>query len=171
MRKDLIIAVLLTFCFTATLFMVATTRSQEYDPWADLNGDGKIDILDVVGVTGIYATTGDPAKNVTIVNWPKNNLAYSVDTTVGGFAGFESPYINTAGYSKISICIYTSAAQNTYTLHARHRTLTLDFNVDYAENMMFYVKTYDVPNEQVLVSFFNADASSRYLNLDIYLIA
>ncbi len=72
MRKDLIVAVLLTFCLTATLLMVATSRSQEYDPWADLNGDGKIDILDVVGTTGKYATTGDPTKNVWVTNWPSS---------------------------------------------------------------------------------------------------
>jgi hypothetical protein len=57
MRKDIIVTALLSFCLTATLFMIATTRSQEYDPWADLNGDGKIDILDVVGLTDPESVT------------------------------------------------------------------------------------------------------------------
>jgi hypothetical protein len=32
MKKDLIITTLLTFCLTASIFMVATSRSAEYDP-------------------------------------------------------------------------------------------------------------------------------------------
>jgi len=37
-----------------------TTTVSEYDPWCDLNGDGKIDIFDVVMVAGKYGTSGDP---------------------------------------------------------------------------------------------------------------
>ena len=83
MRKDLIIAVLLTFCLTATLFTIATTQSQEYDPWTDLNEDGKIDILDVVGMTSIYGTTGDSTKSVNVANWPvtKQQTVFWAQTT------------------------------------------------------------------------------------------
>lgn len=38
-RKDLIIAVLATFCLTASVFMVFPTRSADdpnWDPWADI---------------------------------------------------------------------------------------------------------------------------------------
>ncbi len=56
MRKDIIMTVLLTFCLTAILFMIATTNSQtepSYDPWADHNADGTIDIFDIV-IVGIH---------------------------------------------------------------------------------------------------------------------
>lgn len=46
-RKDLIIAVLVTFCLTATLFLVNTTKSQttgQYDPWLDVDHDGIINM-------------------------------------------------------------------------------------------------------------------------------
>lgn len=71
-KKDLIIAVLLTFCLTATLFTIIPTHSQvnPYDPWCDLNEDGVIDITDVVMATSRYRSTGDPTKNVTVTNWP-----------------------------------------------------------------------------------------------------
>jgi len=73
-KKHIVIAVLASFCLTSTLFMILPTRSQsddlEYNPWADLNEDGIIDIYDVVGVTGIYETTGTPVKNVNVTNWP-----------------------------------------------------------------------------------------------------
>jgi len=44
-KKDLIIAIVGTFCLTSTLFtMMIPTRSQTsngtYDPWYDLNDDG-----------------------------------------------------------------------------------------------------------------------------------
>lgn len=63
-----------TLCLTASLFAAVPTESARtataatYDPWADLNGDGRIDIMDVVGLTGIYGTTGNPARNVNVTN-------------------------------------------------------------------------------------------------------
>jgi len=56
--------------FVALLIYAPISQTQterQYDPWADMNDDGVIDILDVVKVTTIYGTTGDPAKSV-IVN-------------------------------------------------------------------------------------------------------
>jgi hypothetical protein len=77
-KKDLIIAVLSTFCLTATLFVIMPTRSAstqdnglEYDPWEDVNGDGKIDILDIVNLSNSYGATGNPTKNVNVTNWPE----------------------------------------------------------------------------------------------------
>lgn len=96
MKRDIVITGLLAFCLTATLFMTATTRSQEYDPWADLNEDGKIDILDIVGLTTIYGTTGDSTKDVTVTNWPvadqltvfwaQTTSAWSSDCNASGFS-------------------------------------------------------------------------------------
>lgn len=62
MRRDLITAVLLTFCI-ALMFVAVPTKSQgalEYDPWKDVNDDGKIDILDVTSLTGVYGAKGTP---------------------------------------------------------------------------------------------------------------
>ena len=70
MRKDLVVAVLCTFCLSATLFAVIPTRSQTesvYDPWYDLNDDGIIDILDVVLVTNKYGTTGTPINKTELL--------------------------------------------------------------------------------------------------------
>jgi hypothetical protein len=171
-RRDLVIVVLVTFCLTATIFMVFPTRSSSgtYDPWIDNNEDGAIDIFDAIGLANTFGTSGDPTKNVTVTNWPSNKLAYSIETSVGGVAGFESPYISVVGYSKISICIWNDAAQDQYWLYARHRG-GWDFTADYAENMPNdLVKTYDAPNEEIRVRFFNHDAGTRNLKLDVYLI-
>ena len=176
-KKDLIISVLATFCLTATLFIILPSRSAEpYNPWGDVSGptigepDGTINMRDINYEILRFNTFGDTAKNVTVANWPSNKLAYSIETSVGAVAGFESPYISVAGYSKISICIWNDAAQDQYWLYARHRG-GWDFTADYAENMPNnLVKTYDAPNEEIRVRFFNHDAGSRNLKLDVYLI-
>lgn len=71
-RKDLVIAVLVTFCLTATLFFINTTRSMstaQYDPSLDINHDGKIDMKDMAPVAKAYGTSGDPTVNVNVTNW------------------------------------------------------------------------------------------------------
>jgi hypothetical protein len=72
-KRDLIIAVLATFCLTATLFLILPVRSTgKYDPWADINGDGKINMIDVGYIASLFGTSGDPTRNVTVTNWPTN---------------------------------------------------------------------------------------------------
>jgi hypothetical protein len=81
-KKDLIIAVLTTFCLTATIFMVIPIRSSTnpYDPWIDYDDDGKIGLSDLVSLANSYGTTGDPTKNVNVTNWPTvpSELDYKV---------------------------------------------------------------------------------------------
>lgn len=77
-KKELIIAVLSTFCLTATLFMIMPTRSssaeRQYDPWCDINDDGEIDMInDIRSVAILFGTYGDPTKNVNVTNWPIDN--------------------------------------------------------------------------------------------------
>jgi hypothetical protein len=72
-RKVVLIAILATFCLTATLFIVLPTRSSpsvvEYDPWADINDDGTINMYDIAYTAQRYGTSGDPTKNVNVTNW------------------------------------------------------------------------------------------------------
>lgn len=73
-KKDIAIAIVATFCLTSTLFMITPTRSQsgvgEYNPWADYNADGIIDIFDIVPGAVAFSSEGDPTRNVSITNWP-----------------------------------------------------------------------------------------------------
>lgn len=107
-KRHLITAVLATFCLTTLVFMVVPTRSQttpEYDPWADLNGDGKIDILDVVGTTGIYGASGNPTRPVVINhNWNQGNFTpfgLSPNSVSQNFT------IQTAGFKSLTISVHT----------------------------------------------------------------
>jgi len=75
-KKDLVIAILCTFCLTVSLFMIIPTRSSpdigEYSPWIDVNDDGVIDISDLVIMVGSIPSAGNPTKNVNVTNWPED---------------------------------------------------------------------------------------------------
>jgi hypothetical protein len=83
-KRDLMIVVLATFCLTATLFMVTSTRSQtpsaslttsaNYDAMADINHDGHVDILDAILLANVFGSSGDPTLNVTVINIPPNQI-------------------------------------------------------------------------------------------------
>jgi hypothetical protein len=60
-RKEVLI-VLITFCLTATLFSIIPVGSQgvrEYNPWYDVNDDGKIDLKDYMGVGFKFGTEAE----------------------------------------------------------------------------------------------------------------
>jgi hypothetical protein len=85
-KKDLIIAVLATFCLTATLFMIMPTRSQQpYDPWMDTNDDGIIDISEIYNAALAYGTLGDPTKNVTIAGVKSDILVLFSEVQFGPY--------------------------------------------------------------------------------------
>jgi len=64
--------VLVTVLATSLFFISTTASTAEYNPWSDIDGDGEITIYDVVKVTGIYGSSGDPTRNVTVTNWPED---------------------------------------------------------------------------------------------------
>jgi hypothetical protein len=70
-KKDLIIVALATFCLTATLFMIRPTKSNpgagEYDPWMDLDDNGKINILDAIDLSNVYGTSGTPINKTELL--------------------------------------------------------------------------------------------------------
>ena len=68
-RKDLIIAVLLTFCLTVTLFTILSTMAQvpEYDIWLDFNDDGKIDMRDIGVVARAFGANGQPINKTFVL--------------------------------------------------------------------------------------------------------
>jgi hypothetical protein len=111
-KKDVIIAVLATFCLTAIIFMALPIRSanNSYDPWLDYNGDGKISLSDLVTLAQSYGTTGNPAKNVYVTNpsyaVAAKELNISWTNTYGASLNWHytpAGYGWTGGYSKIFI--------------------------------------------------------------------
>jgi len=74
--KNYLVAVLLCSMILALAF-IQNSGSQttfQYDPWADINDDGIIDIFDLVNLANKYGTTGDPVN--------KTALLYNVNATL-----------------------------------------------------------------------------------------
>jgi hypothetical protein len=113
---------------------------------------------------------GNAAKNVTIAE-RVNKLAYSVEhQAVCPLCSFDTGFIDVDGYAKVTICFYTDAVDNFYMLSTSRaggaREFVVDGQVISGGNL---VKTYDVPNQQLLVFFSNNDLETRYVYIDIYL--
>jgi hypothetical protein len=95
----------------------------EYDPWEDIDGDGKITLYDAVSLLNSYGAQGDPTRNVTVTNFPLDawgNLRtgnvtlgydlqyFTVNCTILPFGGgsialYSPPMFSCGGYSRISI--------------------------------------------------------------------
>jgi hypothetical protein len=102
-KKDLIIAVLATFCLTATVFMVIPIRSSTnpYDAWIDYNDDGKISLADLSALANSYGTTGDPTKNVNVANLHDYAVQIARINISSYFFGYNEIFCG--GYSRLSI--------------------------------------------------------------------
>jgi hypothetical protein len=114
-KKDLVIAVLATFCLTATIFMVIPTRSQNsnYDPWLDTNDDGAINILDISASAKAFLSSGNPTKSVYVTNPSYDaestwfNISWSNYTTIWGWTYTPASFDRfLGGFSKLFIHLY-----------------------------------------------------------------
>lgn len=116
-KKDLIIAVLATFCLTATLLLITPTRSQTplgYDPSVDINHDGTINILDAIILGNHFMTSGDPTANVNVTNWPIRDRIQEATLNcswnqyvpgVGWVGDISTPPIDVSGYSRMYLYV------------------------------------------------------------------
>jgi hypothetical protein len=67
-RKDVVIAVVITFCLMSMLVLTIPSRSNpddNYDAWADVNCDGSVNILDSILVSNAFNTQGTPIDKST----------------------------------------------------------------------------------------------------------
>jgi hypothetical protein len=171
-RKDVVIGFLLGLCLTVTLFAVVPTRSQSgvYDPWNDVNDDGVIDMADISIAIESFMASGDPTKNVTITGHA-NKLAYTVDVNLNAGNYFYAMPISVDGYSKMTICIYTTSTLNWFGIQTCHFGGDKRFTMDIVTNFaVWWVKTYDVPNQEIFITLRNDDAGVRNFVIDVYLI-
>ncbi|MCJ7632518.1 hypothetical protein MUP77_09030, partial [Candidatus Bathyarchaeota archaeon] len=116
MKRDLVIAVLCTFCLAFTLFAIlpagsnnSTLGTGEYDPWLDSNEDGRINILECITLANAFGTSGDPTRNVNVTNWTPS---YKIDdytginyswTNFGQLTTSSSMSGSTDGFSRMSV--------------------------------------------------------------------
>jgi hypothetical protein len=86
LRRSIIFGLAVVIWFAVAFVPLSTEQVGEYDPWLDINDDGKIDIYDVAVTAQAFGTYGDPTKNVTVTNWPidedGNLKVKTVDTSL-----------------------------------------------------------------------------------------
>jgi hypothetical protein len=110
-KKDIVIAVLITFCLATTLFWIVpsnSTPSQPYDPMFDWNGDGKIGPADYAYFSIIFGANG------TYVNVTASilELQAKIDTLNASLATLESK-VNNSTIPYNSTYIYSDATTET----------------------------------------------------------
>ena len=71
----------------------SSSSASQYDPWTDVNGDGVIDISDAALLGLGWGATGDPTRDVNVMNWPMCNA-----TTVWFRAPFNSTWLTSPTY-------------------------------------------------------------------------
>jgi hypothetical protein len=66
-KKDVIIAILVTFMLTTAFFGILPTRSAPaYDPWLDVNDDGRVDMRDIGAVCNGFGQHGTAVDKASI---------------------------------------------------------------------------------------------------------
>jgi len=102
--KSYLVAIVLTALMLALMFipMSGSQTTFQYDPWADMNDDGIIDIYDLINIANKYGTTGDPTKSVLVNGY----YAEEWNKTYGLNQGESNvTWISTKGLRKITLQI------------------------------------------------------------------
>ncbi len=148
----------------ASPFVVGITTSQ-YDPWADINEDGKIDIYDVAYTARAFGTSGDPAKNVTIAGYANIMDTRSIDIPEGGY---HTEYINTRGYRKITIGLSSARTLDTDVLWEVNGIQYLWETLSHNGRAM---KVYEINGDTLRLYTHNPNVGSEHLWVDYYITA
>ena len=100
--RNFMAATLLTALMLALLFipMSGSQASKQYDPWMDINDDGRIDMRDITQLCINFMATGDPTKNVTVSGYGFKVLNYDINITAntGGCIN-----VSVSGYRQITL--------------------------------------------------------------------
>jgi prefoldin subunit 5 len=101
-RKDAISAILLIICVTTALYAIIPTMSSpigvgDYDPWLDIDDDGKIDMKDIGPAARAIFTSGYPVKKTALlieVNTTFTTLLSNIETLNSSLMTLQSQIEN-----------------------------------------------------------------------------
>ena len=174
--KQLVIAMWLA----TTLLIVASTpqsgqQSSNYDPWLDYNEDGTIDAADLSLMGQAYGAEGEPTKNVTVVGHLTKLVRAAVNVSLSPPNSWDSGLIWIDGYAKVSILIsLTPSSSNNLKVYAHDDTGLSgpSWLIEYVTSMgTYWVKTFDVMNQQIRINLSGISGDTCILNVDVYLMA
>ena len=89
----------LAISLLASLLLVGAIPSSgvgEYDPWADLDDDGDIDIYDIVDIAGRYGTTGTPINKTELLLGLQERVE-RLETGCVGRPAYDSGWVEVIG--------------------------------------------------------------------------
>ena len=162
--KNYLVAVLLCSMILALAF-IHNSGSQttfQYDPWADINDDGKIDAKDIGYTCRLFGTIGDPTKNVNVTNFPQTyRIMHSTYTYAETFhakalegVSLIQRYFDTEGYRQITIAIAVNGNASVMITWAIPNGGSWYQYVYAVKNMYnFTVVTYQVIAPELYISF------------------
>lgn len=78
----------------------------EYDPWLDFDEGGTVDVNDLSSLGQAYGSSGDPTKDVNVVNWPVHqevHVWYMENLT--GLDVLDSGNFNASGFSRLHVLV------------------------------------------------------------------
>ena len=159
----------------ASPFVIQMTSSSRYDPWADLDEDGDVDIYDIVDIAGRYGTKGNSTREVNVVSLPVHSTVIVADYVFVDTGTFTSPVYNAQGFGKIHVMIYVQsiAAQEAFDFEIHgHVGGGLSWSVYSApliqgfDHMAF---TINVPSENFTFVLNPEGTSNGFLDLSFYL--
>lgn len=180
--RNIVVAVLCTFCLTAVLFTAIPVNSTEtvnstktassipaYNPWADVNHDGRINILDLIEVALGLGSSGNPALNVTITRHATLLERIMYNDQLPPHWGFGVGNVSLDGYSSFSITIKGASGDDCSVVtsdgYSSFRT-TLTTNCTDP-----YVATQPVTLPYVLIEIHNPFSTIQTVSIDLYAIA
>jgi len=140
-----------TLCAMVLLTMAFIPVSHQpapYDPWADMNEDGKIDIKDLAYTALRYGTLGDPTKTVYV---KRMTYSWSAQFSLPRWVPLNL-YNDTRGYDRFSIYVRVPSGDqiqvNIYSILYDHAEILDMFGVG-GSNPSSVVKTYQVQSDQI----------------------
>jgi hypothetical protein len=152
-----------------------------YDPWSDINDDGKMRVDDVLDVASRFGTDGDPTRNVNVTNWPKSSdVPIWWDHYLADGATATSPVQHSDGYSRLHILIRVTGLGAAETVdftvygHLYNATHTAYYMIDVYAHTFTYTNYYssisiDVPSESFHFYFNAATGTICNVYLSYYL--
>lgn len=159
-RKDAIITILATFCLSFLILVVVPIKSgQPYDPWTDIDENGKIDMRDIGTVASRFGTSGEPTRTVNVINshfeWysreviePRSYWSFLNDT-----AGYRQVNIRMTSNDTVNVALYFGILDT----NQQYITAQDLFDIQ-ADETVF--KTYEVKGPTLQLYVFNPSATT-----------
>jgi hypothetical protein len=164
--KNYLVVVLLCSMILALAF-IHNSGSQttfQYDPWADINDDGIIDIFDLVNLANKYGTTGDPTKTVmhSTYQWESPELTLTP----------HSWYIilnDTKGYGTVTVSVTSSKIGLKVSIEEGWTTNFFAIETWYVHPLFANARTYPIEAPRIRILIENQAEFNVTFHVSVYM--